>query len=70
VTVLLLEAGGSDDDMAVKVPLACNTLQGTERDWQFRTEPQQHSHRMYNGNQSKWPRGKTLGGSSSINYMM
>jgi choline dehydrogenase len=69
VSVLLLEAGGSDRDFKVKVPLASNLLQNTERDWAFRTVPQRNSGLGLNNHQHSWPRGKCLGGCSSINYM-
>lgn len=38
-------------------------------DWQYKTVPQKHSHLNTNNQQSNWPRGKVLGGCSSINYM-
>jgi choline dehydrogenase-like flavoprotein len=64
--VLLLEAGPSNKSMAVSTPAAFNTLFDTERDWHYRTEPQPElaDRKIY------WPRGKTLGGSSSMNAMM
>lgn len=43
--------------------------QGTEIDWQYKTIPQKYSHFGCHNQQSKWPRGKVLGGCSSINYM-
>jgi len=66
VSVLLLEAGGDDDDKdEVSIPIAATLLQRTEIDWQFKTTPQVHTaHRVHS-----WPRGKVLGGSSSINWM-
>ncbi|CAE8726390.1 unnamed protein product, partial [Polarella glacialis] len=67
VSVLLLEAGGSNQSFAVRSPfLTCPTLQNSERDWAFRSEPQAEQKDRV----SHWPRGKTLGGSSSINYML
>ena len=43
--------------------------QGGEIDWKYRTIPQIHSHLACHNQVSKWPRGKVLGGCSSINYM-
>mmetsp|Transcript_5785 Transcript_5785/g.7134 ORF Transcript_5785/g.7134 Transcript_5785/m.7134 type:complete len:627 (-) Transcript_5785:73-1953(-) len=67
VSVLLLEAGADDDDVKeVSIPAAASLLQRTEIDWQFRTTQQR-------GTQNRihyWPRGKVLGGSSSINWMV
>jgi choline dehydrogenase len=61
--VLLLEAGGSDRNMNVKVPAAFTKLFKSERDWAFYTEPQPE----LQGRKLFWPRGKMLGGSSSMN---
>ncbi|GHB85313.1 GMC family oxidoreductase [Persicitalea jodogahamensis] len=65
VTVLLLEAGGPDRKMEIHIPAAYAKLNRTEVDWGYSTEPQEHvlNRRLY------LPRGKTLGGSSSINAM-
>ncbi len=64
--VLLLEAGKRDTPPAIHIPAAFSTVLRSERDWAYETAPQQHcaGRRMY------WPRGKTLGGSSSINAMI
>src|ERR1700733_5422836 len=64
--VAVLEAGGMDDDCRVRVPAAFPQLIGSEFDWDFLTEPQEG----LNGRQICWPRGKVLGGSSSLNAMM
>ena len=63
--VLLIEAGGTDKDPLIHIPGAYGKLFKKKYDWGFRTEPQTHvnNRRMY------LPRGKTLGGSSSINAM-
>lgn len=67
VSVLLIEAGPSNQSFLVRSPfITCPFLQNSERDWAFRTSPQQRARNRI----SFWPRGKTLGGSSSINYML
>ena len=65
VTVLLLEAGGPDTKLEIQIPAAYSRLSRSDVDWGFSTEPQAHvlNRRMY------LPRGKTLGGCSSINAM-
>ncbi len=66
VTVLLLEAGGQDNADEVHIPLAFSQLFRTRHDWAFMTAPQKHAQ----GRSLYWPRGKVLGGSSSINAMI
>lgn len=66
VRVLLLEAGGSDRRDEIAIPAAIVKNFKTARDWAFTTEPQPHLH----GRGLYWPRGKVLGGSSSINAMI
>jgi choline dehydrogenase len=66
VSVLLLEAGGSDDVLEVQVPAALYKLWRTRRDWNYTTEPQPG----LDGRRLFWPRGKMLGGSSSFNAMI
>jgi choline dehydrogenase len=64
--VLLLEAGPTDAKMEVKIPAAFSKLFRTERDWAYSTTPQPG----LAGRSLFWPRGKMLGGSSSMNAMM
>ncbi|MDQ6873967.1 MAG: GMC family oxidoreductase N-terminal domain-containing protein [Actinomycetota bacterium] len=64
--VLLLEAGGRDDADEVHIPLAFSQLFRTRHDWAYTTVEQKHAH----GRCLYWPRGKLLGGSSSINAMI
>jgi choline dehydrogenase len=64
--VLLLEAGGSDDLLEVQVPAGLYKVWRTRRDWNYTTEPQPG----LDGRKLFWPRGKLLGGSSSINAMI
>jgi choline dehydrogenase len=66
VKVLLLEAGPPDDALEIHVPAAVNRLFQTTYDWNYRTVPQ---HRAA-GRSVYWPRGRTLGGSSSTNAMI
>jgi choline dehydrogenase len=63
--VLLLEAGGEDTDDAIHIPAAFATLFKTKWDWNYETVEQKHT-----GKKEYWPRGKMLGGSSSINAMI
>ena len=66
VRVLLLEAGGSDDRPEIHIPATFSRLFQTEADWNYHTEPQPGAA----GRSLYWPRGKVLGGSSSINAMI
>ena len=66
IKVLLLEAGGPEKRQEIRVPAAFNKLFKSECDWAYETEPQPHLHNR----KIFWPRGKVLGGSSSINAMI
>jgi choline dehydrogenase len=66
ITVLLLEAGNPDQNQAIHIPAAFSHLLKSEFDWAYFTEPQPH----LNQRQLYWPRGKVLGGSSSLNAMI
>ena len=70
VTILLIEAGGLDTHWDIHIPLAFGRLQRTAVDWQLSTTPQQHSSHAMVGQKSRWPKGKVLGGTSSINALM
>jgi len=65
VSVLLLEAGGTDNKIDIHIPAGYGKLHRTEVDWKFWTEPQSH----VGGRRIYLPRGKVLGGSSSTNAM-
>ncbi len=66
--VLLLEAGPKDNSMLVHMPAGVGSLikEKGKYNWGFETEGQAH----LNGRKLFWPRGKGLGGSSSINGMI
>ncbi|WP_420123770.1 GMC family oxidoreductase [Nakamurella sp.] len=64
--VLLLEAGPADRHPAIRVPAAFSTLFRSRYDWGYDTVPQPE----LAGRRIFWPRGRTLGGSSSLNAMM
>ncbi len=66
VRVLLIEAGPRDRNWKIRVPAAFPKLFKTRLDWAYHTEKEPHldDRRLY------WPRGKVLGGSSSINAMV
>jgi len=66
VRVLLLEAGGRDRSLNIKVPAAFAKQFHTKLDWDYATEPEPH----VDGRRLYIPRGKTLGGSSSMNAML
>lgn len=64
--VLLLEAGVPDETPEIHIPAAFPKLFKSPLDWNYETEAQEH----LNGRRLYWPRGKMLGGSSSINAMI
>jgi choline dehydrogenase-like flavoprotein len=66
VRVLLLEAGGKDRSLNVKIPATFPKQFHTKLDWDFATEPEPH----VDGRSLFIPRGKMLGGSSSMNAML
>lgn len=65
-TVLLLEAGGPDTAREIRIPAAFSKLFATPYDWNYRTVKQPR----LAGRELFWPRGETLGGSTSINAQM
>lgn len=65
--VLLLETGGSDKSIFIKMPTALSIPMNTDKfAWQFHTQPEPH----LDNREMHCPRGKVLGGSSSINGMV
>jgi choline dehydrogenase-like flavoprotein len=65
VSVLLLEAGGTDDIPCVREPRLWHKNLGGATDWAFQAEPNEH----LNGRALMLSMGKVLGGGSSINVM-
>ncbi|WP_340379374.1 GMC family oxidoreductase N-terminal domain-containing protein [Streptomyces sp. SS7] len=61
--VLLIEAGGPDRRAEISIPAAFPALFGSSADWGYRTVAQPG----LDGRALNWPRGRTLGGSSSLN---
>jgi choline dehydrogenase len=67
VSVLLLEYGGKDNSMFIQMPTALSIPMNTEKfAWQFHTQPEP----FLDNRIMHCPRGKVLGGSSSINGMV
>ncbi len=66
VSVTLIEAGGRDRNLNIKIPAAFANQFRTKLDWDFNTEPEPHC----DGRSLYMPRGKGLGGSSSMNAML
>lgn len=64
--VLLLEAGGPDSADEIRIPAAYYRLFKTAYDWDY-TTTSQHG---LDGRAVYWPRGRVLGGSSSVNAMI
>lgn len=66
-SVLLLEAGGSDQRVWLRVPIGYGkSFYNPAVNWMYRSEPEPG----LAGREAYWPRGKVLGGSSSINAMV
>jgi choline dehydrogenase len=66
VRVLLIEAGGGDRSPKIKIPAAFAQQFKTKLDWDFETDPEPGC----NGRRLFIPRGRAVGGSSSMNAML
>ena len=65
-SVLLVEAGKQDRNLWIKVPIGyAFNFQNKKLNWNYHTEPDDGLH----GRSIYWPRGRVIGGSSSINAM-
>jgi choline dehydrogenase len=66
-TVAIVEAGGKDHSPWIHIPVGYfKTIKNPSLNWMYRTE----ADKGLNGRSLNWPRGKTLGGSSSINGLL
>ncbi|MGW2214247.1 GMC family oxidoreductase [Nonomuraea sp. NPDC001684] len=66
VSVALVEAGGHDDRLEIRMPAGFAKLFKTDYDWNFTTAKQGEM----SGRELYWPRGRVIGGSSSLNAQM
>ncbi|XP_026740786.1 glucose dehydrogenase [FAD, quinone]-like [Trichoplusia ni] len=67
--VLLIEAG-SNENFIMDIPIVANYLQFTPANWGYKTVPSDRYCAGFENKQCKWPRGKVVGGSSVLNYMI
>ncbi|MET3596374.1 choline dehydrogenase-like flavoprotein [Mesorhizobium shonense] len=65
-TVLLIEAGGEPDPRLAHIPGAASWMQNSRADWAFSTT---HQRELFD-RRIAYPRGRVVGGSSILNYMV
>ncbi|KAJ8958492.1 hypothetical protein NQ318_002286 [Aromia moschata] len=68
-SVLLIEAGRPENYL-MDMPILANYLQFTAANWGYKTEPSNQFCTGMDNQQCNWPRGKVVGGSSVLNYMI
>ncbi|CAH2098317.1 unnamed protein product [Euphydryas editha] len=67
--ILLIEAGPEEPDVTM-VPAFPPVLGRSSIDWNYRTQPEKLTCRSMRGQSCAWIRGKTMGGSSAVNYLV
>lgn len=67
--VLLVEAGGQEN-FIMDIPILATFTQFTTANWKYKTRPSNTSCLGLRNAQCKYPRGKVMGGSSTLNYMI
>lgn len=67
--VLLIEAG-SEENFLMDVPILANFLQFSNANWKYKTQPSSTYCLGMEKGECHWPRGKVMGGSSVLNYMI
>lgn len=67
--ILLIEAG-DNENLLMDIPMAVHYLQSYKINWGYKTERSENYCLGMNNNQCNWPRGKVMGGSSVLNYMV
>ncbi|KAK5638073.1 hypothetical protein RI129_012368 [Pyrocoelia pectoralis] len=67
--ILLLEAGISENYL-MDLPVLVSYLQFSEANWKYKTMPSEKYCLGMDNHQCNWPRGKVVGGSSVLNYMI
>ncbi|KAK3097269.1 hypothetical protein FSP39_008216, partial [Pinctada imbricata] len=70
-SVLVVEAGGSGEwSVSIAIPFLQGLVLQSKHDWGYKTEPQKFACKGLKDQRSYWPRGRVLGGSSSMNGMV
>lgn len=69
LSVLLIEAG-SNENLLMDIPMYVHYLQSYDVNWDYRTKPSDQYCLAFKNNQCRFPRGKVMGGSSVLNYMI
>ncbi|KAL9698504.1 hypothetical protein quinque_001945 [Culex quinquefasciatus] len=69
LSVLLIEAG-SNENLLMDIPMFAHYLQNYDVNWDYRTKPSDQYCLAFKNNQCRFPRGKVMGGSSVLNYMI
>ena len=67
--VLLIEAGPAEGVLN-QIPMLVSFFQLTDYNWGYKVEPQKQACLGMKNHQCPWPRGKCLGGTSTLNYMI
>lgn len=67
--ILLLEAGGTEN-LFQQIPIFVSYFQLSNYNWGYKIEPQKNACLGMINRQCSWPRGKCLGGTSTLNYMI
>lgn len=67
--VLLIEAG-QNENLLMDIPMMVHYLQAYKINWGYKTERSDKYCLAMKNNQCNWPRGKVMGGSSVLNYMV
>ncbi|XP_023943772.2 glucose dehydrogenase [FAD, quinone] [Bicyclus anynana] len=67
--VLLVEAG-NNENFVMDIPILANHLQLTEANWRYKTKSSNKYCAGFENQQCNWPRGKVVGGSSVLNFMI
>ncbi|XP_072934514.1 glucose dehydrogenase [FAD, quinone]-like [Epargyreus clarus] len=67
--ILLIEAG-VNENFVMDIPILANYLQFTPANWRYKTKPSDKYCAGFENQQCNWPRGKVVGGSSVLNYMI
>jgi len=70
VKVLVLEAGTDESSALIDIPGLVPFTQLTSFNWGYKTVPQKHACKAMQENKSHWPRGKVVGGTSCLNFLV